>query len=611
MEIAIPFLALGGMYLITKQEKEGYESKEQQRPKETFNNMGTTTNLQTTVPQTPLSNYLPNTEVPVQNYPITNTEELGDNCQRYSNPNVATDAYLNQNMYANREREGKAIDSSIQDIYSLQGDYLSSKEFVHNNMVPFTGSRVRGQIYNNKVAESVLDNYSGQGSQAVKKVEQAPLFKPQDNVQWTHGTPNMSDFYQSRVNPATRNNMVKPFESEHVGPGLDKGYTAAGSGGFNSGMDARERWMPKTVDELRVLTNPKEEYSLVDHQGPASSMIKERGIEGKVEKYKPDTFYANNPDRWFTTTGAEKGPRTVPEEIIKEQHRNNTTTYQQGSASSAIKTSSYVPNNYEPCKRIQLNALNVGASSATRTAPHHEDKDNRQKSYVNYSNNRSTVKNQEVFGSGFSNAVGAVIAPIMDIIKPSRREEYVCNARVYGNSNEQGSRGYVVSKGDVPKDTIKETTLYEPNMYVGNQMANAAYMVTEQQSISNQRDTTTECSYVNSAGGAGTRYGNRPYDAEYRRPTNSAKEATVAGRTNAGNGKLFNPNIHMTLKPDDDIVNNRVLAPSRATQSGPSLQTLGNVTQMPQYYEENDRINPEILDAIKSNPYAFPYDSVA
>ena len=33
MEIAIPFLALGGMYLITKQEKEGYESKEQQRPR--------------------------------------------------------------------------------------------------------------------------------------------------------------------------------------------------------------------------------------------------------------------------------------------------------------------------------------------------------------------------------------------------------------------------------------------------------------------------------------------------------------------------------------------------------------------------------------------------
>ena len=125
-------------------------------------------------------------------------------------------------------------------------------------MLPFNGGKIQGQLYNNNIAESVLDNMAGGGSQNIKKIEQAPLFKPQENVQWPFGMPDMSDFYQSRVNPAMRNNMVKPFESQQVGPGLDKGYSDMGSGGYNAGMEARDKWLPKTVDELRIATNPKE-----------------------------------------------------------------------------------------------------------------------------------------------------------------------------------------------------------------------------------------------------------------------------------------------------------------------------------------------------------------
>ena len=49
---------------------------------------------------------------------------------------------------------------------------------------------------------------------------------------------------------------VKPFETQNVGPGLNQGYSTAGSGGFNSGMEAREKWIAKSVDELRIKTNP-------------------------------------------------------------------------------------------------------------------------------------------------------------------------------------------------------------------------------------------------------------------------------------------------------------------------------------------------------------------
>ena len=63
MELAIPLVALGGMYVISNQKK----------TKEKFNNMGIKSNLQEKTPESRFSNYLPNTNVPPQNYPIMNT----------------------------------------------------------------------------------------------------------------------------------------------------------------------------------------------------------------------------------------------------------------------------------------------------------------------------------------------------------------------------------------------------------------------------------------------------------------------------------------------------------------------------------------------------------
>ena len=146
-------------------------------------------------------NYLPNTNIPPTNYPILNNKELVDNVQEYVNPNAATDKYFNQNAYEQRQRAGGKVSDTIQQVFSLSGNYMDSQEFKHNNMVPFNGGKPKGQIYNNNNAEAVLDNYIGSGSQTIKKIEQAPLFKPQDNVQWAYGAPNMSDYMQSRVNP--------------------------------------------------------------------------------------------------------------------------------------------------------------------------------------------------------------------------------------------------------------------------------------------------------------------------------------------------------------------------------------------------------------------------
>jgi hypothetical protein len=600
MELAIPLVALGGMYVISNQKK----------PKENFNNMGIKTNLQEKTPESRFSNYLPNTNVPPQNYPIMNNKELIDNVQEYPNPNVATDKYFNQNMYEQKERAGVPVSNNIQEFYSLTGDYMSTKMFKHNNMVPFNGGKPKGQIYNNNNAETILDNYVGSGSQVIKKIEQAPLFKPQENVQWTYGMPDMSDFYQSRQNPVNKNNMVKPFESIRVGPGLDKGYSADGSNGYNSGMEVRDKWLPKTVDELRIATNPKQEYDLNGLQGPAQSVIKNIGIEGKVEKYRPDTFFINTQDRWLTTTGAEKAGQLVPNFVVKPSTRNETTTYQHGTPNSTIKTASYAPTRHEETKRIQLDGFNIGHSCATGSAPlQHEASDKTHNSHTNYENNRSVNKQPQPFGSGFSGAIGAVISPIMEILKPSRKEEYSCNMRIYGNmGGGQVSENYVLTPGDVTNTTIKETTLYQPNGYINSQKDNAGYLVNEQNPIANQRDSVNHESFM----GMSSNHGNRQYDAVYRQTNNQVKEKSVVGRTNQGNAKHFNSQMNVTMsKLDSDRENNRLWAPHSILNAGPSMQTHGKAN-MPQYYDNCqgcERIAPDILKAFKENPYTHSLSS--
>jgi hypothetical protein len=608
MELAIPLVALGGMYVISNQKsnKEGLKDGPRAKRAEGFNNMGIRSNLQSNTIESKFSNYLPNTNVPPENYPIMNNKELIDTFQEYPNPNAATDKYFNQNVFQLKERAGENVGSNIQQIYSLTGDYLSSAEFKHSNMVPFNGGKPRGQIYNNNNAETILDNYVGGGSQVIKKIEQAPLFKPQENVQWTYGMPDMSDFYQSRQNPVNRNNMVKPFESVRVGPGLDKGYSADGSHGFNAGMEARDKWLPKTVDELRISTNPKQEYDLNGLQGPAQSVIKNVGIEGKVEKYRPDTFFINTQDRWLTTTGAEKAGQLVPDYIVKPSTRNETTTYQHGTPNSTLKTASYVPTKHENTKRMQLEGFNVGCSSAITTAPLQTD--NNRNSHTNYTNNRMINQQPQTFGSGFSSAIGAVIAPVMDMLRPSRKEEYSCNMRIYGNTVGEVPGNYVLTKGDVPGTTVKETTLYQPNSYIGNQNENAAYLVTEQQAITNQRDSVNHDHFM----GMSSKGGNRQYDAVYRQTNSEAKEKTVVGRTNQGNAKHFNPQINVTMsKIDADRENNRLWAPQSVIANGPSVQTYGRA-HMPQYNDNCigcDRIAPDLLNAFKENPFTHSLSS--
>jgi hypothetical protein len=609
MEIAIPILALGGMYVISNQKsntnthtnKNKFEnppnfqtSQNNQNNQENFTNMGKPVN------------YLPNTDTPPQNFPVSNMNQLVDTVQEYSNPNMATDKYFNQNNYEERSNKGLPIGQNPQQIYSMSGNYLESQQFKHNNMVPFNGGKVKGNTYNVNMSESILDNMIGNGSQVIKKVEQAPLFKPEDNVQWAYGAPNQSDFYQSRVNPGMKNNNIKPFESENVGPGLNQGYSATGSGGFNSGMESRDKWMPYTVDEMRVATNPKLEYRLDNLEGPANSYIKNSAsLEtlGRVEKQKPDTFFVNSQDRWLTTTGAEKGETLRSIQEMGIIRRPDCESNYSGVAGNGDRQAGYAQKNFEKSKRTETKTTDINHSTAVGRGPH-TDGDKFIQSHTNYANHRSTVKQPDTYRSGFGGAIGAVIAPIMDILRPSRKEESTHNIRIYGEAGTTVPQSYVLNPQDVTNTTVKETTMYAPNFYINNQKE-GMYVNNASPGDLTQRDTTN-CSYIGTSGGAATGFGDMNYEAAYNQINNDIKAATIVNRPNQGGTQIFNQEMNVSIsKQDSDRFNYRVNAPVSAINMPPSVNTYGKLSS-PQTYKQGiecERIQPEILNAFRSNPY--------
>jgi len=447
----------------------------------------------------------------------------------------------------------------------------------------------------------------GSGSQTIKKIEQAPLFKPEDNMQWAYGMPNQSDFYQSRVNPGMKNSNTKPFDSIMVGPGLDKGYGVNGSNGFNSGMEARDKWLPKTIDELRVDTNPKLEYELINHEGPAYSFIKSAPTTqmiGRVEKQRPDTFYINTQDRWFTTTGAEKGETLRPIQDMGVIRRNDIATEYMGPAISSDIKAGHAPENFQPSKRSQLPCNDVNPSSAMGKG-FSNNVDTILKSYTNYENHRSTMKQPESLRSGFSSAIGAVIAPIMDAFRPTRKDETINNLRVYGDASGIVPSSYMSNPLDTPATTNKETTLYSPNFNINNQKE-SMYVNNYTNPDLTQRDTSS-CEYFTAAGGYATGYGDMSYEAAYKQHNNDIKSQTIVNRANQGGMQLFNQEMNLTtIKSDSDRYDGRVNpAYSTLTSLPPSSQTYGAI-RSPQYYNECagcDRIQPDILNAFRQNPY--------
>ena len=620
--LAIPLIALAGLFFVSRQQKDTFVGQRGTGGQSVLSGQ---------------SNYstLPNTDIPNKNYPnddqiISQENEITSQLSttnKFDAPYVYTDKYFNPNnnsstvnsysalnVGSSEQNNGKnpSYASNKAPFYSLTGEKVDSSYFKHDNMVPYFGGHIRTRPLDANSNEGILDSYQGQGSQTITKSEQSPLFAPGENYQYAFGAPNMNDFYQSRVNPSHRMANVKPFEEQRVAPGLGLGYTTEGSDGYNSGMAMREKWMDKGVDELRVANHQKSsEHRMLGHEGPAISNITYRGDHAPVHKNRQNTAFALDSDRLFTTVGIETAPASRGVTIEKHINRPETAASYSGIAGSAIEKT-YNTGEYMPSSHQDLGPVPIGIASSKLGAT---DGDYGIKGKFAYPNNR-TSNSQNIddqYYGAVGGAIGAVIAPLLDILRPSRKENTIGNLRLYENAHTKNNSSYLFNPADRPAPTIRETT--ENNKYIYGVNANqhgGGYATTEYQPIHNERDTTTDFSYV-----GGSSVNNalpRTYNAEYNQRNNDIKASTINGRLVPGNMDLMNSEIHMRNRSVDNVLKNtRPLAMTDAPKQYVSSNQMGQFAEPSGLYQniQIDRNNPDILTAFKQNPYTHSLTNIA
>jgi len=539
---------------------------------------------------------LPNTNTPVLNYPTETYTELKDNPSKYKNPNNLKQRYYDSKVYKEKIKEG-----NNDTFMSLSGIEMDKTDIVHGNMKPFFGSTVKQSGINDKT-EGLLDSMRGNGSQHMRKEARAPLFKPHANLTFTNGAPNQSEFMRSRINKPMRTANVNPFEEKKVGPGLNKGFSSDGVGGFNSGMEARNIWQPKNVDELRVKTNPKNTYSLGGHEGPAQSNIINRGIHGRIEKKRPDTFYINTPDRWFTTTGSEKATRSIAEEPLQYQNRTTTTREHFGNAAMDVNCGEAATQrgNFRETRKVQLKPCPQGPVGCPETskAPNRDG-------YKVYPNSRTTTRHDKEMGP-VQRGLWAAITPVLDVLRPTRKENVIGAARKVGNAGGI-SRGNVWNPADRTQTTIREQTEntkhnLQPSMDLGG-----GYETNPQYARQTQKQST-HCSYTSIA----SSNNNKPltYNSAYNANLNPNKEVISRSRINHGNTSSFNSSKN--IRTSKIGINHQAQMFPTMPSSIKNISNIGELSgRNTREVNQINRNNPQLLSARNNNPYAHSLNSWA
>jgi len=309
------------------------------------------------------------------------------------------------------------------------------------------------------------------------------------------------------------------------------------------------------------------------------------------EKYRPDTYFINTPERYFTTTGIEKAQTARAKELLKYENRNDTSTEYFGGGELAEAHGPYlqVPDSFRPSRRPEL-ASNVKHITNT----HAPNKHNATSGDHGIQGYKSSVlpNNRDITQTRGGNEFGivgsflqAVTAPLMDVLRPSRKENVVGNMRPNGNVGVvDHEAGYVYNPNDRAKTTIREMTEDRPeHYYLNNQkeLGGYGYVVNKKQPTSQERDTTN-ISYTGTIGNTSNTSNAQVYDSAYNAHLID-KEPISQGRTPMGSSvKMFNGQSYMNVEVDKlecDRNNNRMYVPQQLGYGAtPSVQQIGATT---------------------------------
>lgn len=563
-------------------------------------------------------------------------------------------------------------------ISPLSGQPIA-KEGFHDNMVPFIKNKnqqnLNADIYSNK-----LGRFTGNDeTRRKKKVEVKSFFDLTPDNAYVYGSPSFtSTVSMDRYIPSQKRQNEKPFQDIRVGPGLAAGYTAEPSGGLNQ-ANARAFIMPKTVDELRVLTKPKTTYEgrVVAGQKPP-----QRGLQAAVNKNRPETFYNSTPERG-NLSAAVKASQLREKFYMKPTQKEYQKSYfgglGQGVTQKPMKSGVYrksTKNNYmNPTNRNMTTAVKKLITPITdffrRTRKENFIGNIRPEGNMSISGPskpkvydpndiaRTTIKEQTIDNDYLGQLSGEkknIVWDPNDIARTTIKEQNIHNTTININMNPQQPRGMrVYDPEDIARTTMKEVTI--DNDYVGivggqDTLKPGGYTSTSVDMKSTNRQFLTDWYYQGIADGEtgtgpgrgylATRYEarntnrqflndyeynggsksavDRPasYDSMYNAHMNPNREEIALGREPtlsnvklAAGGDMWN--LENQRKLEADRVNIREPAET-LLYSAPPQKNMCGLTQTKSKLPEDTirhRMDSDILDAFRENPYTKPLDSYA
>ena len=310
---------------------------------------------------------------------------------------------------------------------NLSGIQMEKSDYIHNNMVPY----LKGNVTQNVDVER-MSNYSdrmtGNDPMYMKKTEVPCLFKPTINEQvCTRGMKNNEDFLKSRVvEPLSRNNEF-PIQQIRVGPGLNRGFSSAGIGGFQQ-SDTLKYAAPPDLQANKPKTDQTSKTFKIPFQGPKTNSITKRSMPENVAKNLPERTFEKNKENFFVTTGAYTKPTERSNQNIK--------------------------NTNAPLGHIGYNGPAKDMVTVQNT-----NSDYGKANVVVYDNERNAYESKTVV-TNLTSLINAVVSPLVDTMKNSIKEYLIDAPRQEGMMNVQMPNAVTVhDPNDITRTTIKETTI--------------------------------------------------------------------------------------------------------------------------------------------------------
>ena len=411
-------------------------------------------------------------------------------------------------------------------INSISGEKIPYEKFTHKNMQHFLR---KGITQNTEIDNPNFQQKFGYNDYKTRKTEVESFFQPSTDMSYLRGMNNNSDFILDRTEVPKAQNNYNPIQSVRVAPGLNKGYTSTGSGGFHQ-ADTNLYSKPKDRDELRPITDQRNSIFEIPIQAPMKSSIDKRGVVEPFAKNKPETTYKQTEENWFKGQSYLKKDTNRPVENLKDTSRIGT-------------------------------HLDYYGGLKNQEEYQNPNEDYGKNSVIVYNTNKHELSKQEVPVSNFSTNLKAFVSPITDALKISLKEFFINPEREFGYlSPQQPDKATTYDPiNHIMKTTIKETTIDDDNS--GNLTGNKE---TYSALYDNAKTTTKETTIDDDNSGNLT--GNKEtYSALYDNAKNTTKETFLfeSEKTNlSGNKETYSAlydNAKTTIKETnihDDSVGN-------------------------------------------------------